>query len=90
VGTSLGLLAGHHLVELMGGRIWLTREAGNGRAFGFTVSANSAEESQQERMHPDHRRIGRLTGDICKMLPITCRTVQVFRGAARRFLRGSG
>jgi signal transduction histidine kinase/ActR/RegA family two-component response regulator/PAS domain-containing protein len=44
-GTGLGLTVSSRLVAMMGGRIWLERDAGAGSRFHFTVRMSRAESS---------------------------------------------
>ncbi len=47
-GTGLGLSICRHLVQLMGGSIWVESELGNGATFHFTVRLEIAEPSDEE------------------------------------------
>jgi signal transduction histidine kinase/PAS domain-containing protein len=46
-GTGLGLAISRHIVEIMGGRIWIESELGKGAAFCFTVQLKRGEEKAE-------------------------------------------
>ena len=46
--TGMGLAISRHLVELMGGRIWVDSELGMGATFGFTFRARQGAESENK------------------------------------------
>jgi two-component system, sensor histidine kinase and response regulator len=47
-GAGMGLAISRHLVELMGGRIWVDSELGMGATFGFTFQAKQGDESENK------------------------------------------
>jgi signal transduction histidine kinase/ligand-binding sensor domain-containing protein/CheY-like chemotaxis protein len=46
-GTGLGLAISEHLVQMMGGRIWVTSEPGKGCCFQFTVRVRQCPASEK-------------------------------------------
>ena len=46
--AGMGLAISRHLVEMMGGRIWVDSELGMGATFGFTFIARQGDESENK------------------------------------------
>lgn len=98
-GTGLGLAITKRLIELMGGRIWVTSEEGAGTCFGFQVSLESNLADELEIIKPDITKAlvvdsGELTRGILEkqiaLLGITCSSANSAEDALTMLDEGYG
>ena len=52
-GTGLGLAISKHIVEALGGTIWVISELNAGASFIFTIKVNQGYDAQPELLHPN-------------------------------------
>ncbi|MDR1625155.1 MAG: response regulator [Spirochaetia bacterium] len=86
-GTGLGLAISKRIVEMMGGRIWIESQIGNGAAFTFTVRLKCGEDRHKPLLDPgvnrsniriltvdDDEEVLKYFADIAKNFGIRCDT----------------
>ena len=86
-GTGLGLAISKHVVDLMGGDIWIESELGKGSKFSFTIQARRGAKEHSSLLSPgvnwnnirvlvvdDESEIREYFADIAERLNFTCDT----------------
>ncbi|MCL2239850.1 MAG: response regulator, partial [Defluviitaleaceae bacterium] len=54
-GSGLGLAISKHIIELMGGEIWVESDLGHGATFCFTVQLATADKEEAAAMASEHK-----------------------------------
>ena len=71
-GTGLGLVISKHLVQLMGGRIWIDSQPGAGAVFSFTMKVHGSDQGRPEWLQPP---IAPLTSSVGTDKPLSGRRI---------------
>lgn len=67
-GTGLGLSICKHIVEAMGGKLWVTSNFGSGSKFYFTIPAEKASKQQANAIEQFNENAKKINGNGAKVL----------------------